>query len=236
MQTKRMKRREFLQKSAATGILAATTAIVSARTSHAQGGVQESPYRVFLPLISDTQAAKPVLDANLLKDPAFLQAIEQLSYPIQTFEELSQTLGGQETSIRIQNLEMQVQDLLPLFPAEHFPLISAEDLLAKVKASITRFGSQDTSVSSLITVYFYVYQSGNYSVGISNARFSWISGSVTNLGRGWYKVQNMLDYESQFTVSASGYKDRNIFGYCYYGPCYYHNGQYQISLSKGGGW
>lgn len=246
MLEQKMQRREFLRKSAGAGLVAATAALAATRLTHAQDENPESPYRLFLPYIADASNRAPLINIGLLQDPVFLQLVEGLTYPIQSFEELAQLLGGREAVLRHQNGEIQVQDLEPLIPAEQFPLTSVADLLAKFETSVKNLNAAEdpsTTWGSYVTVYFYVYQAGSYYTPIRNASFNWISGYVTNLGNGWYRVDNMWSYESQFSVSASGYNSYEHNSHCYYSPCYYHGGQYQISLPKkrsggggGGGW
>jgi hypothetical protein len=73
-----------------------------------------------------------------------IRAVRQVSagakYPIQSFDELAQALGGDQGTVTFRGQQMRVGDIRRLIPAYYFPIGSEQDLIAKVSDLQSRAG------------------------------------------------------------------------------------------------
>jgi hypothetical protein len=53
-------------------------------------------------------------------------------YPIQSFSELAEALGGEESVVNFRNQPMSLKEVRALIPVYYFPIGSEEDLIAKI--------------------------------------------------------------------------------------------------------
>lgn len=76
-----------------------------------------------------------------------IRAVRQVSarakYPIQSFDELSHAMGGDEAAVTFRGQQMAVRDIRRLIPAYYFPIGSEQDLIAKVSDLQSRTGQRE---------------------------------------------------------------------------------------------
>jgi hypothetical protein len=82
---------------------------------------------------------RPRLDIEELRETvAVFEALPEFRYPIESFTDLMDKLGGPEATVTIVGVRARVVDLEGRIAANYFPIGSADDFVAKVGELIAR--------------------------------------------------------------------------------------------------
>lgn len=83
-----------------------------------------------LNLITNTLAIHPeVLETlNIVKS-----VTSKAKFPINSYDDLAETLGGEDIAITFRGRQMTLREIKKLVPAYYFPISSEKDLIAKVR-------------------------------------------------------------------------------------------------------